>query len=237
MMPSFISATIVIPCFNEERRLKVHDFRDFITSCPEIKFIFVDDGSSDNTFEVLNRIVAGSSSKIVRLERNGGKAEAVRRGMIEAVKSDGICGFWDADLATPLNEILLMIAKLQTEDFHCVIGSRWLHLGDTYIKRGCFRHITGRFFATCISFYLDLPVYDSQCGAKLFSAEAAKIVFQSPFATRWLFDVEIIKRLQQYYGKKTPGVLEFPVSHWEDTAGSQISVWQVMNDLLKLWKS
>jgi hypothetical protein len=129
-----------------------------------------------------------------------------------------------------------VIAKLQTEDFHCVIGSRWLHLGDTYIKRGCFRHITGRFFATCISFYLDLPVYDSQCGAKLFSAEAAKIVFQSPFATRWLFDVEIIKRLQQYYGKKTPGVLEFPVSHWEDTAGCQISVWQVMNDLLKLWK-
>lgn len=232
-----IVATVVVPCFNEGKRLKVLDFRDFIQAHPEIHFIFVNDGSSDHTAELLKTIVAGSSAEIVTLERNAGKAEAVRRGMLEAIKKGSICGFWDADLATPLSEILLMLPLLSHSDFECIAGSRWLHLGNNYIKRSCFRHIAGRILATCISLYLDLPVYDSQCGAKLFSAEAARIVFGSPFITRWLFDVEIIKRLQRYYGAKTPRVLEYPVGRWEEIGNSKISICHVINDLFKLWRS
>ena len=232
-----IAATIVVPCFNEGKRLQVSTFRNFIKQHPEIHFIFVDDGSSDNTVEVLESIVAGNSSQILTMERNIGKAEAIRKGMAEAVKNGSVCGFWDADLATPLSEILLMLPLLHASDFQCIAGSRWLHLGNSCIKRRWFRHIAGRILATCISFYLDLPVYDSQCGAKLFSAEAAEIVFKSPFITRWLSDVEIIKRLQHCYGTKTPRMLEYPVSHWEEISDSKISVWHVINDFFKLWRS
>lgn len=229
-----ITVAIVIPCFNECKRLKVTELRKFIALHPEILFIFVNDGSSDNTIESLGKIVLGNSSKIINLPTNQGKAEAVRQGMLEAVKFNCICGFWDADLATPLSEIPLMTAVLQKNSFACVVGSRWQHLGNCCIKRNWFRHIISRVLATFISLYLKLPIYDSQCGAKLFSAEAAQIVFKEPFITRWLFDVEIIRRLQQQYGMLTPQVCEFPLNQWVEAEGSKLSLLRILCDFIKL---
>ena len=230
-------AVIVVPCYNEENRLKTDEFRNFIFANQQICFIFVNDGSSDHTEEVLKKTVLGTSSRIVNLPRNKGKAEAVYRGMLEAVKFNCICGFWDADLATPLSEIPFMIDQLQKSNYQCVIGSRWLHLGSSHIKRSFFRHIISRLGATVISHHLDLPIYDSQCGAKIFSAEAVRIVFQAPFVTKWLFDVEIVKRLQRKYGHKTPALLEYPISCWEEKNGSKISFFQVLIDFFILMRS
>ena len=230
--------SIVIPCFNEEKRLKIDEFRSFISSHPEIYFIFVDDGSSDNTVSILENIVGSSQAKIIRLAKNCGKGEAVRQGILSALKSGSLfCGFWDADLATPLSEIPVMISELKKSRFQCIIGSRWLHLGNNCIKRRFYRHIAARFLATGISLYLDLPVYDSQCGAKIFTAEAAAAAFNKPFVSCWLFDVENLKRLQRRYKAQDPSVFEYPVSHWEETAGSKLSVQRVLIDFFKLMRS
>ena len=226
-------AVVVIPCSNEERRLKTREFAEFSALHPDISIIFVNDGSTDGTSRILAEICAAGPLRALELDRNVGKAEAVRRGMLEALKSGGVCGFWDADLSTSLDELPGMLEALRRGNFRCVVGSRWLHLGDCRIKRRFFRHFIGRIFATCVSLKLDLPVYDTQCGAKLFTPEAAAAAFASPFVTRWFFDVEILMRLQRFYGTATPPVLEHPVS-WIDSPGSKVSYCRALVDFLKL---
>ena len=171
---------------------------------------------------------------MLTLEKNRGKAEAVRQGMLAALETKKPCGFWDADLATPLDEIVAMLACLEDGVFTCVIGSRWLHLGKCRIRRRFFRHFIGRIFATCVSLKLRLPVYDTQCGAKIFTAEAASAAFDKPFVTRWFFDVEVIRRLQRLRSSEDPGVLEYPVGCWIDAPGSKVSYFRAFLDFLKL---
>ena len=230
-------AVVVIPCFNEAGRLKTREFRRFAAINPEISFIFVNDGSRDDTLRLLSEMADGDRCRVLDLERNVGKAEAVRRGMTEALKAGCACGFWDADLSTPLSEIPVMLALLRDGEYQCVFGSRWLHLGDCRIKRRFFRHFIGRIFATCVSNHLKLPVYDTQCGAKLFTHEAAETAFSSPFVTRWFFDVEIVRRLQRRYGAESPRLLEHPVSSWIDAPGSKVSYWRAFFDFIKLLSS
>ena len=230
-------AMIVVPCFNEAGRLKTQEFRRFFALHPGISFIFVNDGSSDGTSQVLAELCGDGPSRVLELPRNVGKAEAVRRGMTEALQADCVCGFWDADLSTPLSEIPVMLELLRSGEFRCVVGSRWLHLGDCRIKRRFFRHFIGRIFATCVSLKLKLPVYDTQCGAKLFTREAAAAAFAAPFVTRWFFDVEIVGRLQRLYGAETPRLLEHPVSSWIDAPGSKVSYCRAFVDFIRLLRA
>src|SRR3954447_18744212 len=103
-----VHAVIVVPCFNEEQRLAADAFRAFRVDGHRVDFCFVDDGSTDNTIGVLNALRESDPSRfsVLRLQKNSGKAEAVRRGMLEAAGgSADVVGFWDADLATPLSEL------------------------------------------------------------------------------------------------------------------------------------
>ena len=230
-------AVVVIPCFNEARRLKMPEFVRFSELHPNISFIFVNDGSTDATSRILAEVCDSDRLRALELERNVGKAEAVRRGMAEALKAGGVCGFWDADLSTPLSEIPVMLESLRSGGFKCVVGSRWLHLGNCRIKRRFFRHLIGRIFATCVSLKLKLPVYDTQCGAKLFTCEAAGAAFSAPFVTRWFFDVEIIRRLQRFYGEDPRLLLEHSVSSWIDADGSKVSYLRAFFDFIRLMSS
>ena len=132
----------------------------------------------------------------MRLASNQGKAEAVRRGILEAI-TDGpaLVGFWDADLSTPLtvvDDFLDVAAK--RPDVDLILGSRVLLMGRD-IRRRARRHYVGRVFATAASLALDLPVYDTQCGAKVFRVnEALRRVMSAPFRSPWVFDVEILAR-------------------------------------------
>ena len=100
--------TIVGPCSNEERRLDPDAFLEFTVAHPNVRFLMVDDGSTDGTVRVLERMVDGGNGavELLRLPENAGKAEAVRRGVLEAVKHapEGF-GYWDADLSTALEEL------------------------------------------------------------------------------------------------------------------------------------
>ena len=191
----------------------------------DVQLLFVNDGSKDDTMAVLRDLEACSGSiHALDLQPNGGKAEAVRRGMLYAVQNiqSDYVAFWDADLATPLKEVLSM-QLWADEGFDIVMGLRLMRLGAR-VRRKTMRHYLGRCFATAASLLLDLPVYDTQCGAKLFRASVVDKLFSEPFITKWLFDVELLARYKQLYGKQDAidKVYEYPLFQWEDVDGSRL---------------
>ena len=219
---------IIIPCYNEANRLPVNNFIEFSINNHEIVFLFVNDGSSDNTIEVIDSLVKQSDRFLsLNLEKNGGKAEAVRQGMLYAANNfeSEYIGFWDADLATPLDEILQFIEKAQLNQFQMITGLRLMRLGAK-VKRSKSRHYLGRFFATVASSVLDLPVFDTQCGAKLYQTNIVASLFKAPFITRWLFDVELLARYVQLFGKEEAmkNIYEYPIFQWEDVQGSRLKL-------------
>jgi glycosyltransferase involved in cell wall biosynthesis len=223
-----MSVTIVVPCYNEASRLPVAAFERFLDTTP-FEFIFVNDGSRDNTLEVLHRIQTGREGRvtILNLEKNQGKAEAVRRGIEQALTSGSqYAGFWDADLATPLDAIPRLVCVLeQRPEIDMVFGSRVKLLGRR-IERRPARHYAGRIFATVVSSILRMPVYDTQCGAKVFrNGPNTKAIFAQPFLSRWVFDVEFIARYILQAGSPEAAaqhICEYPLDEWKDIRGSRL---------------
>jgi glycosyltransferase involved in cell wall biosynthesis len=178
---------LVVPCFNEAERLPEEQFRSFALASDELHLLFVDDGSRDATREVLGRLCDGAPERLhmLSLQQNQGKAEAVRRGVLAAVERGAdLVEYWDADLATPLFELPRFCELFdERHDLDAVLGSRVRMLGRN-IDRRTYRHAYGRVFATAVATLLDLPVYDTQCGSKLFRVnDELKSVFAEPFAS------------------------------------------------------
>jgi len=226
--------TVVVPCYNEAGRLDGGRFLTFAAELPGLRFLFVDDGSTDSTKGVLDELQrrAPDSIRVLSLGANVGKSEAVRRGCLQAFESQcDYVGYWDADLATPLGEIPRFLALLDSKPaVLMVMGSRVCLLGRS-VHRTWIRHYLGRAFATVASVVLQLPVYDTQCGAKVFRVHPATVgVFQEPFISRWLLDVEIIQRLKQRTSltacRDGTAFYELPLEVWEDVAGSKLSCGQ-----------
>jgi glycosyltransferase involved in cell wall biosynthesis len=229
---------LVVPCYNEEKRLDVDAFRAYGGAA----FLFVNDGSGDGTLRVLNALRDSDPSRfhVVNLERNSGKAEAVRRGILAAMERGAeLTGFWDADLATPLSELPAFLEIFETRpEIAMVFGARVRLLGRA-ISRQASRHYLGRFGATLISQTLGLAVYDTQCGAKLFRAgENLRQVFARPFLSRWIFDVEILARFVEMQGRDAVAreVYEYPVKVWRDVKGSKVKSTDFLRALRDLAK-
>jgi glycosyltransferase involved in cell wall biosynthesis len=223
-----MAVVIVVPCYNEAARLQVAAFERFLDTTPA-DFIFVNDGSRDNTLEILKRVQAGRHDRvhILSLDSNRGKAEAVRRGMQQGLASGAdYAGFWDADLATPLDAIPKLVCVLeQRPEIDMVFGSRVKLLGRN-IERRPGRHYAGRIFATVVSSVLRIPVYDTQCGAKIFRAgPKTRAMFEEPFLSKWVFDVEFIARYILQSGSPEEAarhIYEYPLEAWEDVRGSRL---------------
>jgi dolichyl-phosphate beta-glucosyltransferase len=223
--------TIVVPCYNEAHRLPSEKFVEFVHEGYDIDFLFVNDGSKDNTLEALERLqrVCGPTVSVLDKKVNGGKAEAVRDGMIRAIElgRSGFVGFWDADLATPLSAISPLRQELiEDPQLQMVFGSRVRLLGR-HVHRLAVRHYLGRVFATVVSLMLRLPIYDTQCGAKIFriTPQLAEVLGR-PFISRWVFDVEILARFIALNHRDTrvlhDSIYEYPLERWEDVAGSKV---------------
>ena len=233
---------VIIPCYNEAVRLKTDAYIGFLDDHQGVEFYFVDDGSVDNTLKMLVEMTAASvRCHVVKLDKNCGKAQAVFKGVNEALKGDfKYIGYWDADLATPLYMIPEFIELLDTGKYNSVLGCRIQRLGAT-ITRKTFRHYQGRFLATIVSSILHLPIYDSQCGAKIFRVTGDfRESFSVPFTTKWLFDVELIARLQKlnakHKGKFADTVYEFPLTEWHDVAGSKVRMRDGVSAFFDLMK-
>lgn len=230
---------VVVPCYNESKRLRQDDFLHYVEQNDDVAFLFANDGSRDNTLDVLQELTAKHERLLMLdIQPNGGKAEAVRKGMLyaaEQYKPDYIA-FWDADLATPLEEIEPMV-KWADKGYDAVMGLRLMRLGAK-VRRKTMRHYLGRCFATVASMMLKLPVYDTQCGSKLFRREVVEAIFQEQFITRWLFDVELLARYKQRYGveQAIQKIYEYPLFQWEDVDGSQLKSRDFFKAPLELMK-
>ncbi len=225
------STTLVIPCYNEERRLDVPAFLRFASAHPTVRLLLVNDGSRDGTLEVLKGLAGERPVQmaVLDLAQNGGKAEAVRQGMLRALEEGAdYAGYFDADLATPLEaaiEFSRVLDRLRGIDV--VVGSRLQLLGRA-IRRQAKRAFLGRVFARAASTTLGIAIHDTQCGAKLFRATPwVAAAFEQPFCTRWIFDVEVLARIAR--STEAAGgpalaecVYEFPLEDWREVAGSKL---------------
>lgn len=241
--PSGLTASIIVPCYNEASRFAVDDFVEFVARRPWLTFVLVDDGSTDGTGSVIAAAAERAPGRIdtLALEENSGKAEAVRQGILRALQEGPeLIGYWDADLATPLAEIDVFRERFSARpELEIAIGSRVKLLGRR-IDRSALRHYFGRVAATAVSMILRLAVYDTQCGAKMFrSTPRVREIFAAPFLTRWIFDVEILARWLVRLGPQAdPGVsaIEIPVERWTDVAESKLRTRDFVRSPVDLWR-
>jgi dolichyl-phosphate beta-glucosyltransferase len=235
MPPSEFPVSLIVPCYNEAKRLDVAGFRAFLGQDSGVRILFVDDGSRDSTMAVLQNAIAGFEHRasILHCARNGGKGEAVRLGILNALSTfdPQVVGFWDADLATPLASVAALLTVLTEQpQIEMVFGARIKLLGR-HVHRRAVRHYLGRVFATVVSTMMGLSIYDSQCGAKLFRVTSdTRAIFAEPFISKWVFDVEILARYLtihcQAHGKDPRRlehiIYEYPLETWADVAGSKV---------------
>ncbi|MBC8259654.1 MAG: glycosyltransferase [SAR324 cluster bacterium] len=236
------STGIVVPCYNEAERLQLTEFSEFFKVNENTYFCFVNDGSIDETKNILADFVDNNEEycQVVHLPYNQGKAEAVRQGITTLLKKQKFkfVGFWDADLATPLSTLHEFIEIFQSNsELVVVCGSRILRLGAS-IRRSTFRHYFGRVFATIASNILKIPVYDTQCGAKIFRIEHAELIFSKIFLSAWFFDIELFARTIELMGrqKTISSIYEVPLRQWHDKGDSKVSWGSMIRTPVELLK-
>jgi dolichyl-phosphate beta-glucosyltransferase len=229
-----VRTIIVVPCYNEAARLDADAFVGFASAHQDVGFHFVDDGSTDDTLPLLQRLASRFPGQLTvqPLGRNAGKAEAVRRGLLAAAsRGCSYAGFWDADLATPLDEIPGFIDLLDRRGkLQMVFGSRVNLLGRS-VRRNLLRHYVGRVFATAAATALGVGMYDTQCGAKLFRVSPHFVaLLQEEFIGGWIFDVEIVareiraRRADSSLPDVRETIYEQPLMTWRDVKGSKITL-------------
>ena len=239
-----MSLNIIIPCYNESMRLPVNKYLDFLKLNKKVKIIFVNDGSTDKTKNLVTKLFNKfpEQIKILSYEKNKGKGNAVRDGFLYAVRQNmsGNLAYLDADLSTSLEECKLLSKKIN-DKIKFVFGSR-IRKSNNVIKRKFHRFVIGRSIATIISSILGVSVYDTQCGCKIIDQKLVIQSFGEVFSSRWLFDVEIFLRLINFYGKDKFIEIskEVPLKNWVDTEDSRvrfIHAPRIILDLLIIKKS
>lgn len=219
---------VVIPCYNEEKRLASDEFKQFVNSNLGYHLCFVNDGSEDNTLDVLHKLKKGSEGRIsiYNCKENFGKAEAVRLGMLHLSKQQQFdyIGFLDADLSTNFEDFDALVDTIEASNFKIVSGSRITRMGAE-IKKKSARAIISNAINFIIRKTLGMDFKDTQCGAKIMTIDVIEDTFQTKFLTRWLFDVEIFMRMRKKYGLEKAKTLlcEKPLNRWVHKDGSKVS--------------
>ncbi len=217
------SISIVIPAYNEEKRLAstLERILSFLArgSWVSTEILVVDDGSSDGTAEVASRYAP--NVRLLLNPGNRGKGYSVRHGMLEAT-GDWIL-FTDADLSAPIEEMDKLFAAIGSASppARVAIGSRALDRSLIGVHQSVFRENAGRVFNLAMRLIAGLPFWDTQCGFKLFEGRAAKQIFLRQRLERFGFDAEVL-----FIAKKLKyRVVEVPV-HWSHAEGTKVSMFR-----------
>jgi len=228
------SLSIVIPAYNEEKRLP-QTLRQVLDWFVRGNFSFrevivVDDGSRDGTARVVEEFAnTNANLRLARNPGNRGKGYAVRHGMLEA-KGEWIL-YTDADLSTPITEIEKLCRAAREQNAAIAIGSRAVDRSLVEVHQPALRELSGRCFNLVMRAVTGLPFRDTQCGFKLYRADAARQVFSRQQQEGFSFDVEdllIAKKL----GVRA---VEVPV-RWANVEGTKVRLSQGIKSFLDLVK-
>ncbi len=218
--------SVVIPAYNEEWRI-VPTIGAIATQMCTLgepwEMIIADDGSTDTTVELVQELELANLQLLVA-EKNGGKGSAVRRGMLRA-RGDVVL-FADADQSTPIEQFRDLEEQIDA-GFDVVVGSRAADGAEVESKS-----FMRKVFSTGLSFIVRnifrIPVSDTQCGFKMFTADAADRLFRRQLIDEFSFDLEILY-LAQKFDMKTA---EVPV-RWIDAPGSKVEAGKVALEFLR----
>ena len=215
------SLSIVVPAYNEERRLRgtLERLVAFIDARPFtfVEIVVVDDGSRDGTAALVEEFASRDSRvRLVKNPGNRGKGYAVRHGFQEA-RADWVL-FSDADLSSPIEEVDKLWQAARSHGAKIAIGSRALDRSLVGVHQPVWREFAGRFFNLVMRAVTGLPFRDTQCGFKLFEAAAAREITRRQHLDGFGFDVELLF-LAKILGY--PAV-EVPV-RWDDVVGTKVS--------------
>ena len=229
--------SIVIPAFNEEASIgrSLHELGPYLDRLGLAwELIVVDDGSADRTAAIVEQ--AAAADRRIRLVRGGrgGKGKAIQRGMLEAR------GAWrfmaDADLAMPPDNLDRFLDAVATPPApHIVIGSREAP-GSLRVGEHWLRHLIGRVFNAHVRLFVLPGITDTQCGFKLFSAEAAEALFPRLTISGFAFDVELLVMARRAgYEIREAGIV------WHGRVDSRVAVTRgaaAFGDVLRVrWNS
>ncbi len=214
------SISIVIPAYNEEKRLPVTLQR--ITNYLKrggwkfSEVLVVDDGSRDATLRLAEKFAKRAPFvRVLRNPGNRGKGYSVRHGMLEAKGEWAL--FSDADLSSPIEELETLWKAAQEARAQVAIGSRALDRSLIGVHQPLFRESAGKLFNLAVRVITGLPFWDTQCGFKLFETRAAREIFRRQSLERFGFDVEVL-----FIARKLGySSIEVPV-RWSDVAGTKV---------------
>jgi dolichyl-phosphate beta-glucosyltransferase len=208
--------SVVVPAFNEERRLAPTLLRlQAYLRQRRVEVLVVDDGSTDSTAALVRAMARRwKALRLVGLGANAGKGAAVRRGVMEA-RGRAVL-FSDADLSTPIEELPRLEAALKN-GFSIAIGSRALDRARVGLRQPFYREAGGRLFNKLVQAFTVSGIEDTQCGFKLFEAAAAKRLFSRQQVPRFGFDVEVLY-LARRCGYR---IAELPV-RWENSPETKV---------------
>jgi dolichyl-phosphate beta-glucosyltransferase len=225
-----LNLSIIIPAYNEEHRIQ-KTLEKIINYLKRKKYnyeiIIVDDGSKDNTINVIKNI-KDKKIKILKNEINRGKGYSVKKGILNA-KKDWIL-FSDADLSTPIEELDNFTKYL---DYDIIIGSRNLKESNIMIHQPFYRAYPGKIFSYLVRLITIRGIKDTQCGFKLFKKEIAHKIFNKQTIDRWGFDVELMYIAHKYKYK----IKELPVI-WLNDEKTKLNLFKdstrMFLDLIKI---
>lgn len=220
--------SVIIPAFNEQRRLPptLLDAVDFLDSLDKgYEVIVVDDGSRDGTSAVVQKFEKiRSQVRLIRLPKNYGKGHAVRTGALNA--HGRFILFADADGSTAISEVSRLLKAIE-EGAEVVIGSRALSSDETEVKALLVRKVLGRVFNRIVNTVLLPGIADTQCGFKLFSRKAANFLFSQQQSDGFSFDIELL-----FLAKKAGLSVNEIAINWENVPGSKVNL---VSDSLKMF--
>jgi dolichyl-phosphate beta-glucosyltransferase len=223
--------SVVIPAFNEAARLPatlsaIERYLGDAALAYEI--LVVDDGSTDDT-GARAAAAARGALRVLRNERNRGKGFSVRRGMLQARGERRL--MCDADLSTPIEELPRLMRKLD-DGFEVAIASRALDGAQVLVHQPFLRESVGRIFNLLVQALLLPGLHDTQCGFKLWSADAARDAFERSRIDGFSFDVEVL-HLARRRGRR---IAEVPVT-WRNDAATRVTLLRgsaAFADLLRI---
>lgn len=227
--------SVIVPAYNEEARLGMSLKRMlayFDTQSYPVEILVVDDGSSDSTAQIVENIAANRPQvRLLTYQPNRGKGHAVRYGMLRA-QGDRVL-FCDADLATPIEEIEKLHAKLDA-GYPIAIGSRDV-AGAELIRRQSFvREMGGRTFNKVVQALAVPGIRDTQCGFKMFTQPASQEIFGRCQVDHFAFDVEALYLAKRVFGLR---IAEVPV-RWAHQEGSKVrffrDAWRMLKTVFRI---